>query len=399
MRALTFVALMGEARSHTGLGVAALGAVLACMIATAAPAPASASAGGTIEGKVTETGSGAVIAGIEVCAYPDLGEEEEPTAAQIADVRCSTTGSGGEYTLKEVVPGPYFVSFEAPEGTTLNYVAQEYGGASPAPVVVVEGQVAREIDAQLSHGGLIAGVVTSATTGAPIEGALVCAFETENGSAAAGTCGKTGAGGAYTLSGLPAGSYKVIFIDVGYAPQAYKDSSNLVGAESVTVEVLNTVGGIDAALLPPSTTSLLGAGATGTTKPSGSESLTPPMGSAHGSGGTAVPPLTLSARRLRVARDHVALVSVRCAASTACSGRITITVEETVRSHGHEHREAVTIAAGPVLALAAEGRLTARVHLNARGRALLRSHGGHLSAKLNLTAPGHHQRVAVELHG
>ena len=287
-----------------------------------------------------------------------------------------------------------------PEGSALNYISQEYGGASPTPVVVVENQAGRGIDAQLAHGGLISGVVTSASTGAPIEGAFVCAFGSEGATVGIGTCSKSGGGGVYTLSGLPAGSYKVIFVDAGYAPQAYKDSPTLLSAESVSVEVLKTVGGIDAALSPASTASSLGPGSTGTgtTKPSGSEPLKAPGASTHGSGGSAVPPLTLSARRLRISRHGVALVSVRCAASTACSGRITITVEETVRLHGREHREALTIAAGPIVALAARRRLTARVDLNARGRALLRSHRGHLSAKLNLTAPGHHQRVSVQLH-
>ncbi len=390
---------MGEWRGHTYVRAAALAAAVACILAVATATPAIASGGGTIEGKVSEVGSGSAIAGVEVCAYPDIGEEEEPTPEQVADIRCGTTNSAGEYVLKEMRPGPYFVSFEVPEGSALDYVSQEYGGASPTPVVVVESQTDREINAQLAHGGLISGVVTSAGTGAPIEGAFVCAVGSEGATVGVGTCSKSGGGGVYTLSGLPAGSYKVIFVAPGYAPQAYKESATLVTAESVSVEVLKTVGGIDAALTPASTTSSLGSGTgTGTTKPSGSEPLKAPGGSTHGSGGSAVPPLTLSARRLRISRHGVALVLVRCAASTACSGRITITVEEAVRLHGREHREAVTIAAGPVVALAARGRLTARVDLNARGRALLRSHRGHLSAKLNLTAPGHHLRVSVELH-
>jgi hypothetical protein len=100
-----------------------------------------------------------------------------------------------------------------------------------------------------------------------------------------------------------------------------------------------------------------------------------------------------------VTRRGFVLVSVSCAASSACSGRITITVEETVRLRGHVHREALTIAAGPILALAARGRTTARVPLDARGRALLRSHRERLSVTLNLTAPGDQQHFAVELHG
>ena len=151
-------------------------------------------------------------------------------------------------------PGPYFVSFEVPEGSALDYVSQEYGGASPTPVVVVESQPDREINAQLAHGGLISGVVTSAGTGAPIEGAFVCAFGSEGATVGVGTCSKSGGGGVYTLSGLPAGSYKVIFVAPGYAPQAYKESATLLTAESVNVEVLKTVGGIDAALTPASTT-------------------------------------------------------------------------------------------------------------------------------------------------
>ncbi len=391
-----------EEGDHGRARAAALAGAVACLIVLCLPALARASTGAaTIEGKVTEAGTGAPIAGIEVCAYPDNGEEE-PTREQEEHVRCATTGASGEYVLKEVVPGPYFVGFEVPEGSSLNYVPQEYGGASPTPLVVIENEVRKEIDAQLAHGGLIAGVVTSATTGAGIEHAVVLAEEFENEKAVFANYTETGSGGAYTLAGLPAGSYKVVFLAAGYTPQAYKDSATLQGGELVAVEVLKTTGSIDAALTL--STALPGGGSPGggPTGPSGatepSTSGAPaPSARKHGAGSAAVPALTLSGRRFSVTRGGSALVSLRCSASTACSGRIKLTVEETVRIKGRERRKALTIALGPVLALAPGGRMTAHVELNARGRRLLRNRGEHLSVTLTLTAPGHVKHFPVEL--
>ena len=65
--------------------------------------------------------------------------------------------------------------------------------------------------------GTIAGRVTDATTLAPIEGAVACAFE---GEAGPGGCAPTNSNGEYVISGLPSGSeYKVEFDAFGPSPE------------------------------------------------------------------------------------------------------------------------------------------------------------------------------------
>jgi hypothetical protein len=105
------------------------------------------------------------------------------------------------------------------------------------------------IDAELDVGGRIAGEVTNASTGAPIEEALVCASSP---SSEVGGCAITNSAGDYTISGLAAGQYVVELVGApgSYLVQYYDGSYAAGEAQPVAVTSGETTAGIDAALLP-----------------------------------------------------------------------------------------------------------------------------------------------------
>jgi phage gpG-like protein len=106
--------------------------------------------------------------------------------------------------------------------------------------------------ATLEAGTGIAGTVTSASTGLPIGGIEVCAYE-EAGESPFGECTSTEPSGRYALTGLTAGAYIVEFSSPAtgasdYVRQYYDDRSRPEEAEAVKVSVGSVTPGIDAQL-------------------------------------------------------------------------------------------------------------------------------------------------------
>ncbi len=108
-------------------------------------------------------------------------------------------------------------------------------------------------------GGQIAGTVTSAPGGSPIEGIEVCAYTEaaiEGGPLEGGAyaeCATTNVKGEYAISGLPAGKYEVEFLvpeksALNFATQYYKDKASSSEAELVTVREGEKVSEINAEL-------------------------------------------------------------------------------------------------------------------------------------------------------
>ncbi|MCX6583419.1 MAG: carboxypeptidase regulatory-like domain-containing protein [Candidatus Aminicenantes bacterium] len=199
---------------------------------------------GTISGRVTdENGNG--IPNIWVTVY-DLNNNL--MGGQFTDTQ-------GNYIIPYgLVAGSYKVYFDA-HNRNLNYIAEWYDNkgsfAAADPVIVVNGQITANIDAQLATGGGITGRVTD-ESGNGIADAGVNIQDT-NGSNVDGT--RTDADGNYSFQGLPAGNWKVYFnaANVGnYLPLYYnnKDGWNPQLADSISVTAGQTVTGIDAQLTP-----------------------------------------------------------------------------------------------------------------------------------------------------
>jgi len=105
----------------------------------------------------------------------------------------------------------------------------------------------------------ISGHVTSAASGHALEGVAVCATAptAEKGS---GHCTKSGAAGAYAITGLAAGEYLVEFSTegAGYVPSFYAETSSRTAATPLTLTGEQERSGINAELEP-----ILGGGVTG----------------------------------------------------------------------------------------------------------------------------------------
>jgi hypothetical protein len=206
--------------------------------------------GGQIKGTVVEAGTTTALPGIEACAY--LGGNY---------AGCTNTDSSGEYTISGLATGSYTVKFSA--GSSLfgeaagNYVTQYFNGKTTEgeanPVSVTVPSTTSGINAEMHHGGQIAGTVTDAVTHFPLEGILACADDAAT-KVSAG-CAVTNEAGHYTLNGLSAGSYKVVFVGnegfgfgegSPYLSQFYNNKTTEGEADSVAVTLAKTTSGIDA---------------------------------------------------------------------------------------------------------------------------------------------------------
>jgi hypothetical protein len=202
---------------------------------------ASASAAtGAISGEVIKVGGSTAIEGVEACAFQLPSYEP---------VFCEETDVNGEYEISGLPSGEYIVEFWA---SYLGYAPQFYNGVSSyedAEEITVGSSTVPGIDAALQKGGAIEGRVTDASTGAGINGALVCAFSR----VIEGNCGQTNAAGDYAVIGLATGSYGVEFWaePLGYPTLFYNQQSNPANANLVSVTAPNATGGINAQMSKP----------------------------------------------------------------------------------------------------------------------------------------------------
>lgn len=96
-------------------------------------------------------------------------------------------------------------------------------------------------------GGLggVAGIVTKEADGTPLVGATVAVYDEAEEEVASAT---SGPGGSYEASGLPAGEYRVVFSDPGYARQYYDARTTLAQADRIAVPEGSVAENIDASL-------------------------------------------------------------------------------------------------------------------------------------------------------
>ena len=210
---------------------------------TTVAATAALPPGGQIKGRVTAAEGGAPLAGVEVCAFSELEEEEFE--------ECTHSGAEGKYTVERLPTGSYEVEFfDPPEYLTQFYAGKPHVGEANE-VSVTAGKAVEEIDAAMLsptlHNGVIEGHVTSAGTKAALAGVEVCAI-----SGSGEECKPTDAGGNYVLEGLPEGSYKVEFFDSpGFITQWWNNKTSLALATPVSVAAATpTVSAVDAVMQP-----------------------------------------------------------------------------------------------------------------------------------------------------
>lgn len=201
------------------------------------PAQARAGTGSSLSGRVTEAGTDLPLAGVSVIAM---------RASDYGFVRATTTDARGDYTLA-LPAGGYKLVFLDGAGRHHQewYDDQPYTGIASARTATAPGTADAALD---RNTGMLAGTLTDDPSGAPLPGAWAVAIG-PNGIAGGAV---TSAAGTYSITGLPAGTYRATFLDpVGGGGQEYwNDATSYAGAEPITVAGAATTT-IDAALRRP----------------------------------------------------------------------------------------------------------------------------------------------------
>jgi len=201
--------------------------------------------GGQIGGKVTDALTGDALERIHVCAVPVKPGFE-------ASGGCASTNSKGQYTITHLQPRSYRVQFVPQGRQARRYLSQYYDNSETwegaRPVSVGVGELTGGIDGKLNEGGGLSGTVSSAATGARLQGIEVCALRGRE--RPEGSCAQTGKKGGYTIAKLRSGSYTVEFSGeaggVRYRTQFYNGKSIERDAYSVDVRTGAIQQGIDA---------------------------------------------------------------------------------------------------------------------------------------------------------
>ncbi|MCH8994911.1 MAG: hypothetical protein IH959_08095 [Chloroflexi bacterium] len=200
-------------------------------------------ADGSINGTVTEEGTGTPLAGICVNA----------NTLSFEFFSFSTTDALGAYSVGGLGSGDYEVQFsDCRESPT--HVAEWYNDQPSFEtanlVAVTDGSKTSGIDAQLATGGSINGTVTEEGTGTPL--ADICVDAVDSSFAFFGF-DITDASGAYSVGGLGSGDYEVQFFDCGESPtyitEWYNDQPDAASADLVLVTIGSKTSGIDAQLV------------------------------------------------------------------------------------------------------------------------------------------------------
>ncbi|PVE98438.1 carboxypeptidase-like regulatory domain-containing protein [Microbacterium sp. TPD7012] len=226
----------GMMRAMLG-GMAAFALALGGATTAAAAGPEDAAGSGFISGVVTREDDGTPLEGVTVSAG---GEGAAWVSTQ--------TDETGAYSLTGLAPGSHLVSF-TPEGTDLKseYWENAERWDSATPIVIGDGTVVAGIDAALSVGGTITGVVTREDDSSPLENVSVSALDAHNEIVG---MARTDATGGYHLGGLPDGSYRLRFgspdpelLSEFWENQYRGDSGTVIAVVSG-----QTTAGVDAAL-------------------------------------------------------------------------------------------------------------------------------------------------------
>jgi hypothetical protein len=201
------------------------------------------SAGGILQGRVTNAGGGG-ISNVRVCVY----HPSDPDYIMVAGY----TDGNGDFYIREVFPGEVRVFFDADDQNTA-YLSEWYNDQADFnaadPVSVTAGETVSGLDAQLSDKGSISGRITDSSGTTGIENVDVYINDL-NGNGINGT--NTDANGDYTINGIPAGDYKVDFnpenASGNYIREWYNDKNSFNNADTVTVTDGQTTANIDAQL-------------------------------------------------------------------------------------------------------------------------------------------------------
>ena len=194
--------------------------------------------GGSISGTVTREGDGTPVAGADVWAH---------TYECCGGGNGTTTASDGSYTIPGLSPGEYRVQVRPhEEGLSGEFFASTMDWSLAGRVAVTAGGNATGVDFTLPAGGAISGLVTQSDGTTAISDVFVQASDFDTGAYASGA--PTARDGTYTISGLPAGSYRVetwVPDELNFAREYYPSTTDWDLAQAVVVVVGTTTPDID----------------------------------------------------------------------------------------------------------------------------------------------------------
>ena len=167
-----------------------------------------------------------------------------------AAVGRALTAADGKYTVSGLATGQYRVQVNARQaGFPVIYYSGATDAASATAVDVTDTggtlpSVTGSINFTLSTGGSLSGVVRRASDNTVIANADVWVEAYDGGE---GSGSRTASDGTYTITGLPAGDYRVEASsrDQGFAAEYYQETSDFQSATRVTVSTGATATGVD----------------------------------------------------------------------------------------------------------------------------------------------------------
>lgn len=231
------------------------------------------SEGASIAGVVTDAATGYPIGNVNLTLFDDSGQ-------QVYTYNGGSTEADGTYDLTNILPGSYKLEFSSAGALGFQYYNDASTLSAATTLTLRAGQAVTNIDAALTPGGTLEGVVTDAATGQGIADASVGILD---GKGRFVTFGYTDPSGRYEISGLAPGTYYVQVYPGSQGvggfdqPAFYGGTFGLAGATPVTIKAGATTAGIDVALSPASATST-SVTATGQTTTPANTAPTPPVG-------------------------------------------------------------------------------------------------------------------------
>ncbi len=163
-------------------------------------------------------------------------------------VPLATTASDGTYTISGIPDDTYLVLVDATEQGYLRLYYDNAAASAQATLVTVAGGAVSGIDFALGTGGTITGFVLQTGTSNPVVGAAVSVRDINT----LDLVGRaiTDSNGEYTVTGLSAGSYRVMAdaSSSGYSPLFYNNTPESSRATAVVVGQGATVSNIDFSL-------------------------------------------------------------------------------------------------------------------------------------------------------
>jgi len=205
--------------------------------------------GGIIRGRVTEEVNGWGVEGVRVLVMKDYGDFSSWEGR---------TDFNGDYQVSGMPTGQYLVIFynSLKWQNLLNEVYNDkiFKGGKPLIgdwVSVAEGQVTGGINAVLSQGGTIEGIVTD-TNGNPIKGIMVRLYEAGTGDYLGFCRSWTDNNGWYSIRQVRPGQMKTQFSSVEFGGQYkttyYNGKNSLAGADAFMVTANQVTPDIDAVM-------------------------------------------------------------------------------------------------------------------------------------------------------